>query len=292
MIPVNVSAIPAGMSRASTIETPSGKGAGDENFPVGSWLLPKELRPDVACYYAFARTIDDIADDPHLPAADKIARLEGFAAAVEGSNADPAYAKGNKVGEMFRRRGIPSRHGTDLISAFIQDATKSRYLNWHELIGYCNRSASPVGRFLLDLHGEDPALHPLSDALCNALQVINHLQDCGKDYADLDRVYLPTEWMSAEGTQVTDLALPQLTSGLRRVIDRALAGTELLMADARKLPRALKHPSLAAETAVIVSIADQLTRKLARRDPLAERVVLGAVGYARAGIKGLLRLCF
>lgn len=277
---------------AAEIETPSGKGAGDENFPVGSWLLPKALRPHVAVYYTFARAIDDIADDPALPAADKIARLEGFAAAVNGTTDDPAYAKGHAVRAMFERTGIPKRHGLDLISAFIQDATKTRYADWGELIDYCDRSASPVGRFLLDLHGEDPALHPLSDALCNALQVINHLQDCGKDHAALDRVYLPQDWMQAEGAAVADLTKPALTPGLRKVIDRALVGTEDLLKDARKLPKALKHRGLAAETAVIVSVADTLTRRLAHRDPLAERVVLGPLGFAGAAVSGLLKLWF
>ncbi len=280
------------MRLTAEIETPSGKGAGDENFPVGSWLLPKELRPDVAVYYAFARAIDDIADNPDLPSADKIARLEGFAAAVNGTATEPAYAKGHAVRAMFERTGIPKRHGLDLISAFIQDATKSRYTNWADLIGYCDRSASPVGKFLLDLHGEDPALHPLSDALCNALQVINHLQDCGKDYAALDRVYLPSEWIDAEGTSTADLALPALTPGMRRVIDRALESTEGLLVDARKLPKALKHGRLAAETAVIVAVADKLARRLSHRDPLAERVVLGPIRFAGAAISGLVKLWF
>jgi squalene synthase HpnC len=275
---------------AAELETPSGKGAGDENFPVGSWLLPKELRPDVVVYYAFARAIDDIADNPNLAPADKIARLEGFAAAVNGATAEPAYAKGHAVRAMLERTGIPKRHGLDLISAFVQDATKSRYASWAELIGYCNRSASPVGRFLLDLHGEDPALHGLSDALCNALQVINHLQDCGKDYAALDRVYLPSEWMDAEGTSPADLGLPALTAGMRRVIDRALAATEELLVDARKLPKALKHGRLAAETAVIVAVADKLAQRLSRRDPLAERVALGPLGFTGTAVSGLVKL--
>lgn len=280
------------MSTVAKIETPSGKGAGDENFPVGSWLLPKELRPDVAAYYAFARTIDDIADNPDLAAADKIARLESFAAALNGTNTDPALAKAHAVRAMFLRTGIPNRHGLDLISAFIQDSKQSRYANWAELIDYCDRSASPVGRFLLDLHGEDPALHILSDALCNALQVINHLQDCAKDYDTLDRVYLPLDWMAMEGAEVKDLAQPAATPGLRRVLDRAVEGTELLLSEARKLPKALKHRRLAAETAVIVSVAETLTKRLARRDPLAERVALGPVGFARAAASGLFKLWF
>ena len=280
------------MSVMTDVETPSGKGAADENFPVGSWLLPKALRPDVAAYYAFARAIDDIADNPSLAPADKIARLEGFAAALNGAATDPAYAKGHAVRAMFERTGIPKRHGLDLISAFIQDATKSRYANWGELIGYCERSAAPVGRFLLDLHGEDPALHPLSDALCNALQIINHLQDCGKDHAELDRVYLPQDWMTAEGASTEERAQPALTPALRRVLDRAVTGTEALLVDARKLPKALKHRGLAAETAVIVAVADKLTRRLARRDPLAGRVVLAPLSFSGAAVSGLLKLWF
>jgi phytoene/squalene synthetase len=188
--------------------------------------------------------------------------------------------------------GIPLRHGLDLISAFKQDAVKPRYESWAELIDYCLRSASPVGRFLCDLHGEDRALYPLSDALCNALQVINHLQDCAKDYADMDRVYLPLAWMRAEGAAVEDLKNKSATPALRRVLDLCLDGTEKLMTDARKLPKAMKHRRLAAETAVIVSVADTLVKRLRRGDPLAMRVALGPVRYAGAALRGLLRLWF
>ena len=275
-----------------TVETPSGKGAGDENFPVGSWLIPRDLRPHVAAYYAFARAIDDIADNPALPAAEKIARLDGFAAALVGEDNDPAYAKAHKLRQTLIETAIPAAHGLDLISAFKQDAVKPRYENWDELVDYCLRSAAPVGRFLCDLHGEDRALYPLSDALCNALQVINHLQDCAKDYAEMDRVYLPQDWMRAEGATVEDLKLAAATPNLRRVLDRCVAGTEVLLIEARKLPKAMKHRSLAAETAVIVSIADKLTERLAHEDPIATRVELSKVGYQSAAMRGLLRLWF
>ena len=275
-----------------TVETPSGKGAADENFPVGSWLIPRDLRPHVASYYAFARAIDDIADNPALASADKIARLDGFAAALMGEDDDPAYAKAHSLRATLKATGIPAAHGLDLISAFKQDAVKPRYENWGELIDYCLRSASPVGRFLCDLHGEDRALYPLSDALCNALQFINHLQDCAKDYAEMDRVYLPQDWMRAEGATVADLKNPAATPALRRVLDRCVAGTEKLLLDARKLPKAMKHRSLAAEAAIIVSIADKLTRRLGREDPVAARVALGPLGYAGAAAGGLLRLWF
>jgi hydroxysqualene synthase len=275
-----------------TFERPSGKCAGDENFPVGSWLIPRDLRPHVASYYAFARAIDDIADNPTLPAAEKIARLDGFAAALVGEDNDPAYAKAHKLRETLIDRAIPAAHGLDLISAFKQDAVKPRYENWDELIDYCLRSAAPVGRFLCDLHGEDRALYPLSDALCNALQVINHLQDCAKDYAEMGRVYLPQDWMRAEGASVADLKNTCATPGLRWVLDRCVAVTEKLLVEARKLPKAIKHRSLAAETAVIVSVADKLMMRLGREDPVAGRVALGPFAYASAAVGGLLGLWF
>src|SRR6185436_10882140 len=120
-----------------------------------------------------------------------IARLDAFANALQAASADPALAKAEALRLSCAATGVTIKHGLDLISAFKQDAVKQRYENWGELLDYCDRSAAPVGRFLLDLHGEQTSLYPFSDALCNALQVINHLQDCAKDYAEMNRVYLP-----------------------------------------------------------------------------------------------------
>ena len=122
--------------------------------------------------------------------------------------------------------GVTTRHLADLIDAFKQDATRRRYADWYDLMGYCNRSAAPVGRFLLDLHGEDPTHWVASDALCNALQVLNHLQDCKDDYLALDRVYLPGDRMAAHGASVANLAEDHASPGMRRVLDDVLAGVE------------------------------------------------------------------
>ena len=269
-------------------ETPSGKGAADENFPVGSFLLPKALRPHIAVYYAFARAIDDVADNPSLPPEDKIARLEGFARAVRGEDDDPAYAKGSAIRRSNLQTGVTEKHCLDLISAFKQDAVKSRYENWDELIGYCDRSASPVGRYLLDLHGEDKAGYSQSDALCNALQVINHLQDCADDYAEMDRVYLPQGWMRDAGAATEDLSKPVTTPGLRRVMDQCLDRTEGLLREARRLPGMLKSRRLALESAVIIRIADRLTLRLMREDPIATRVELSKPAALRCAASGVL----
>lgn len=269
--------------------TPSGKGSGDENFPVGSWLLPARLRPHVAIFYAFARTIDDIADNPALTPEDKVTRLDGFDRALLGETDDPAFAEAHRIRVSLEATGVPVRHCRDLISAFKQDAVKARYRDWDALIDYCNRSAAPVGRYLLDLHGESPDGYAYSDALCNALQVINHLQDCKDDYLQLDRVYLPGAWMAAAGTEAAALAAPAASPALRQVLDRALDGTEALMVMARRLPENLKSRRLAMESAAIAAIADRLLGKLRREDPVAGRVELNRARFLACAAGGALR---
>ncbi|WP_417518139.1 squalene synthase HpnC [Minwuia sp.] len=257
------------------IETASGKGAKDENFPVGSFLLPKRLRPHVACFYAFARAGDDIADNPDLSPEEKLDRLQAFDDALVNGSSDPALAKPDRLRDSLRQTNVTDRHARDLLRAFMQDAVKTRYDSWDDLMGYCRLSASPVGRYLLDLHGEDPADYAVSDPLCDALQVINHLQDCQEDYRDMDRVYLPQEWLKARGIDETALNADSASPALRAVLDQCLDGCENLMIRARKMPKKLQSRHLGAESAVIVALADALMEQLRRRDPLAERVAFG-----------------
>lgn len=266
---------------ARAIEMPSGKGAGDENFPVGSFLIAKSLRPHVAAFYAFARAADDIADNAVLTADEKVARLDAFDKALCHGSDDPALAKPARLRESLRRTGVSEVHGRDLLRAFRQDALKTRYRSWEDLMGYCRLSASPVGRYLLDLHGEDPAGYATSDPLCDALQVINHLQDCRSDYLEMDRVYLPLDWLAAEGATVEDLDRLAATPGMRRVLDRCLDGCEALMRRANALPGRLQSRRLGAESAVIVALANHLIRALRARDPIRERV---AFSKPRAGL--------
>jgi squalene synthase HpnC len=273
--------------KAEAVETPSGKGAGDENFPVGSFLLPRRLRPHVAVFYAFARAIDDIADNPALAAHDKLRRLDAFQDALYGRTVDaPGLEKATRVRESCLAMGVPLDHCRDLIAAFKRDAVKLRYADWKDLMGYCYLSASPVGRFLLDLHGEDKAAWPASDALCNALQVLNHLQDCGDDRRNLDRVYLPLDWLAAEGESVEALDRPAASPGLRRVLDRTIAATDALLVTARELPVRLTSRGLAMESAVILRLALRLSGRLKRGDPLAGRVALTKADFVLCGLRG------
>ena len=219
-------------------ETPSGKGASDENFPVGSILLPKHLRPHVAIFYAYARAIDDIADNPGLDPEDKVKRLDGFDKALLGENMDPAYDKAHRIRQSLAETDVPIQHCRDLISAFKQDAVKLRYDDWPDLIHYCDRSAAPVGRYLLDLHGESRDGYPANDALCNALQVLNHLQDFGDDYRSLDRIYMPGDWMSAAGVYAGRSDGPEDVAGVA-------AGRRPMSRRDRRTDRPGAHPARA-----------------------------------------------
>lgn len=273
-----------------TVETPSGKDAAYENFPVGSWLLPARLRPDIAVFYRFARAIDDIADNSALDAADKVRRLDGFEKALLGRDtADPVYQTAHRMRDSLAATGVVADHCVDLIAAFKQDATKLRYKDWNDLMGYCVLSAAPVGRYLLDLHGGSRDGYGASDALCMGLQVINHLQDCKDDYLKLDRVYLPMDWMAEAGAEVTALAAERASPALRRVLDRTLDATEALLKGAKPLPGGLASRRLAMESAAILAIAERLCGLLRRRDPLGpRRVQLSKAGFLACCVKGIV----
>jgi len=273
---------------AEPVETPSGKGRGDENFPVGSWLIRRELRPHVRAFYCFARNADDIADNPDLAAEEKIRRLDRMAAILDGTPGEDSPAAA-AMRQSLRETGVTAQHCHDVLHAFRLDAVKLRYRDWEDLMGYCRYSAAPVGRQLLDLHGERAETWPASDALCAALQVLNHLQDCAEDYRALDRVYLPEAMLERAGSAIADLERPACSPGLRRTIDTLLDRTDALIATARGLPKRVQGAGLRWESAVIVELAARLSRHLRRGDPLAGRVKLGKGDFAAAFLLGVAR---
>lgn len=275
--------------KTTGLETPSGKRAGDENFPVGSLLLAPRVRPHVAIFYAFARAADDIADNRHLSPEDKIGRLDRLAAAIAGRETDdPVLDKAHRMRESLAETGVGPQHCLDLLAAFKQDAIKQRYGDWSELMNYCELSANPVGRYLLDLHGEEQLLYPAADALCTALQVLNHLQDVREDYRNLDRVYLPLDWLAGEDLDVSALDKPHADGALRRVLDLCLDGVAELLGVAEMLPEKLTDRRLAAESAAIVRLAMNLEGRLRRGDPLAERISIPRLVFFRLVVAGAL----
>ena len=256
------------MSEAANFRT--GKGHKDENFPVASFILKPVHRAPIMAFYRFARTADDVADHAALSEAEKLQMLGAMGATLAGDsdeNPEALLLRG-----VLAERGLSDIHGLDLLKAFTQDVTKRRYADWAELMDYCRYSASPVGRFVLDVHGESRELWPANDALCSALQVINHLQDCAKDYAEIDRVYLPENELARAGTSVQALAAPSATPELKGVIGDLARRTAELLDRSRPFASGIKDGRLAYEVALIQRLAESLTAWLETRDPLSERV--------------------
>ncbi len=248
----------------------SGKGHRDENFPVASRLIRAAHRPVILAFYRFARAADDIADHPTAAPEEKLKLLEEFRASLSGEadSAEVAVA----LREALKPRAITAQHGLDLLEAFRRDVTVERYRDWNALMDYCRYSAMPVGRFVLDVHGEDPGTWPANDALCAALQVINHLQDCKKDHSELDRVYIPMEAMWAEGIGPEALMDKHACPALERVITGLARRTKALLDYSKPFAGQIRDSRLAFEVTVIQTLAEDLAAKLTRRDPLSERV--------------------
>jgi len=204
---------------------------------------------------------------------DKVARLDVMEEVLLGRR-EVGSPSGKLLRASLAETGITSQHASDLLVAFRRDATKNRHADWDELQDYCRYSAMPVGRHVLDLHGESRTTWEASDALCTSLQVLNHLQDCAKDLFALDRCYLPDELMAAHGTGIPDLHKHALTPGMRAVIDALLDRCDALNATALGLPRGVRDRRLRLETGVIVGLARRLSGLLRRGDPLAARVKL------------------
>ena len=269
-------------------ELRSGKGHRDENFPVASALIARRHRPAILAFYEFVRVADDIADHPQLSASEKIDRLNNLEASLLGVN--DQELEGVRLRQILWARGLSPQHAQDLLRAFRQDATKLRYENWDELIDYCRYSAMPVGRFVLDVHGEATATWPANDALCAALQIINHIQDCQKDYRALDRVYLPRDALAAHGLTVEALDRPCADNALKACLADLTRRTAQLLERSRPFARIIEDTRLAAEVAAIQALAERLIAVLLKHDPLSERVHLGKLSMLVTGAKGVGRL--
>jgi squalene synthase HpnC len=272
-----------------TVEVAASKDDKGENFPVASWLIAPPHRAAVLAFYRFARAADDIADSPVLSAAEKIERLDLFEATLLGQS--DAAAPALPLRAELARTGVTPRHAQDLLVAFRMDATKLRYADFEELLHYCRYSAAPVGRFVLDVHGESKGTWPANDALCAALQIINHLQDCGKDYRDIDRVYLPGDILARHGASIDMLGAGTATPPLRACLRDVAMRNAVLVTEGRAFSPQVRDWRLRLETAIIGRLAQKLNNWLLVRDPLSEPVHLskaGALWQALVGVSGSL----
>ncbi|WP_328729094.1 squalene/phytoene synthase family protein [Falsiroseomonas algicola] len=254
------------MDGASVAAGPPTRDENSENFPVASRLIPAALRPKVLAFYRFVRTADDIADSASLNSHEKLARLEAMEIQLDDP-AGPLAAVGTEEARL-------------LLSAFRQDAVRGRYPDWAALEDYCARSAEPVGRMLLRLHGEDDeAAGHASDGLCTALQILNHLQDLVPDRDAMDRIYLPVPWMALAGGEAAFFA--RENPARRAVLDAALDRVEAGLEQAAPLPRLLRS-RLRFQAAVTLDLGWRLLSKLRAADPVQGRVALGKADFGKA----------
>ena len=263
----------------------SGKTHRDENFPVASSIIHPRHRALILAFYNFVRTADDIADHATLGAAGKLAHLDLLEAELlgEGDSQEEAVA----LRRALFDRGLPPRHALDLLAAFRMDVTKLRYENWDDLINYCRYSAMPVGRFVLDVHGESTSRWAASDALCAALQINNHLQDCGNDFRNLNRVYIPRDALEASGASVEMLGLRKAPMPLLKCLHALAARNQRLLEDGRPLSGEVKDLRLGVEISVIWAFAERIVDLLKVRDPLSERVHLSPLDLLSRGLSAI-----
>jgi squalene synthase HpnC len=268
-------------------ELRSGKGHRDENFPVASHLVHPRFRAPILAFYEFVRVADDIADHAELAPDKKLELLDRLEGSLLGQNdADP---EGVRLRATLAERSLTPRHAQDLLDAFRLDVTKLRYADWDELMHYCSLSAMPVGRYVLDVHGESRATWPASDAICAALQIINHIQDCQNDFRDLDRVYVPLDYMALAGTNVAALDAPRASPEMLACLHKLAARTAGLLRDGYVLPDQIDDFRLSLEISVIHRLAWSLVHTLMARDPLHDKVHLKSLGFAGVGMLGVLQ---
>jgi phytoene synthase len=202
-----------------------------ENFPVASWLLPAALRGPVQTIYRFARTADDIADEGGEPAQERLRRLEDCRRQL----AHP----GTPEARLIREHQLPGQLFRDLLDAFAQDVTKTRYADYAELLDYCRRSANPVGRLLLHLFKRTSETDlAQSDAICSALQLTNFWQDVALDFAK-GRVYLPQDEMARHAVAERHIAQAVCDDAWRDLMRFEVQRTRELLLSGAPLGRSL-----------------------------------------------------
>jgi hydroxysqualene synthase len=262
-----------------------------ENFPVASWLVPGRVRGPVAALYAFAREADDFADEPRH-AGSRTVLLEDWSRRLEqalaGEASDPVFLA---LADTVRRFRLPPEPFRDLLSAFKQDACRSRYESWEEILDYCRRSANPVGRLILMMFGRrEASLLPLSDSLCTALQLVNFWQDLAVD-ARRGRLYVPASDGRRHGVPEEALLSGEAVRlpGFRPLMDEMASRTLAFLDKGSGLPRRvggrlgyeLKLTWLGGHAVL------QATRR-AGFDVYASRPALGPAAWAML----LVRSCF
>lgn len=262
-----------------------------ENFPVASQLLPAEWRQPILNFYSYVRGLDNIADDPHTKREEIRDELRRVRLGVEENQPEmlPDWARGYH--QRIQHDATLKNYGDMLWKAFWQDTEKQRYRNFSEVIDYCKLSAMPVGRMVLHVSGESSPNIAASDALCAALQLINHLQDAREDYLRLERLYIPQSWLENAGVSEKVFEKAETGPKLRSVFNLWLDEVDKLLRQAGNLPKSIHHRGLRWECRIILAYARALSRKLRKKDVMAHRVRLSNMHKAWLAIGAVIGVC-
>jgi squalene synthase HpnC len=237
-----------------------------ENFPVASVLMPKRLREPVQLIYAFARQADDFADEGNHDAATRIAWLDGYRRQLDRiSDGQPIQdAFFNHLAASLKAHNLPLQPLYDLLDAFTQDVTKTRYASIDELLDYCQRSANPVGRLMLHLYGAATAENiSYSDHICSALQIINFLQDVAIDYRK-NRIYLPQDDLQRFNISEQDIANSHFSADWEQMMAFQIQRAQDMLESGKPLGRVLKG-RIGLEMRLIIAGGETILGKLRQR---------------------------
>ncbi len=251
----------------------------DPDFSLMPNLFPGAVRPHLRAFGRFVRLADAIADDTFLMTAEKVTRLTALELALQGT-ASPqwsveAHAIADELRASLQRTGLPVDYLQDILQAYRGDATGQVSQTWAELMHYCRLAAAPIGRYMLQLAGEDLGqCGAASDALCAALRILKQLRDCKDPAVHYNRLGIPRAYLDDAMITAAHLRAPAAKGQTRAVIDRVLDGIDRLLEQASPLPALIRDDGLATHAAIVLCRARKLAHKFRKRDPLRERVGL------------------
>ncbi len=264
-----------------------------ETFLRRSRLIAPELRPVIAAYCEFVRAAAAVADDRAVDRTARIADLDALDAILASREYDgagsPALESAQRLRAEFTRYDIAPEHARHLVQAFKADVMCRASRSWSDLLAYCRYAAAPVGRFLLELHGEDRTGWLAAEALGVACEILSRLQSCPRDWSVQERCYLPQDWLREAGTEAAALLNPRSSPALRVVFDRVLDGVDRLLETANSLPRLTAHRRLRMQIESMLVISRRLARRLRRRDPLAAPIHVTLADERLAVLFGAVR---
>ena len=273
----------------------SGKSYEDENFPVSSFIIKRNIRKITRIFYYFARMADDIADNKNLKSKLKVKILLYFNDLINKNKYSDNKILNNLI-QQFESLPFGKKYSKNLLKAFLLDSSEKKYKTWNDLIFYCKYSANPVGRFVIDLvyYQEnkgmkvDPKIYDASDKLCTSLQIINHLQDCKEDFKKLKRVYIPDTFFKKFSVSKKNLELGNSNQQFRMLVDEIVLKIEVFLNQSKNGLNLIRSWRLKKETLIILNIAKRLCYLLKREDPLKKKIKLSRIDLLFCFIKGII----